>query len=139
MLFLIQVHNDRSRDYTVQDSSIPTMPQAPILPTSTGWQAYPQSSSTYIGNDYAVSGQVTVPPGQMPSRNIGTSGGSLVSTSANPVSYYPTSSTSAAPTWALQASQSSPQFDQLANAQPPAAPQTQSPYFAQQAAYSHIL
>ncbi|KAG6486441.1 polypyrimidine tract-binding protein homolog 1-like [Zingiber officinale] len=124
----VKVHNDRGRDYTVQDSSIPTMPQAPILPTSTGWHAYPQSSSIYIGNDYPVSGQATVPLGQMPTWNIGTSGGSLVSTSANPVSYYPTSST---PTWALQASQSSSQFGQLANAQPPAAPQTQSPYFAQ--------
>ncbi|XP_074564722.1 polypyrimidine tract-binding protein homolog 1-like [Curcuma longa] len=128
----VKVHNDRSRDYTVQDSSIQAMSQAPNLPASSSWQAYPQSSSTYISNDYAVPGQVTISQGQMPTWNTSTSGASLASTS-NPVSYYPTSSISAPPpTWPLQASQaSSSQFGQLANAQPSAAPPTQPPYFAQ--------
>lgn len=121
------MHNDRGRDYTIQDAGIVTTPQAPGLPASSGWQVYPQSTpSTYVGNGY-VTGQATVPQSQMMQWNPGTSSGSFVSAPnmfptqtfpQPPIPQYSVSSISTAPTGTLQASQ------------PSAAPTTQPPYYS---------
>ncbi|RRT65856.1 hypothetical protein B296_00019105 [Ensete ventricosum] len=133
----VQVHNDRGRDYTVQDTGVLMTSQAPSLPTTAGWQVYPQSTSTYIGNDFTATGQVTVPQGQVTTWNPSLSSGSFASASnmfpsqtfATPVSHYPVSTTSSAPAGLLQASQESSQYGLLANAVSAAAPTTQPPYY----------
>ncbi|RZR87834.1 hypothetical protein BHM03_00015311 [Ensete ventricosum] len=131
------VHNDRGRDYTVQDTGVLMTSQAPSLPTTAGWQVYPQSTSTYIGNDFTATGQATVPQGQVTTWNPSLSSGSFASASnmfpsqtfATPVSHYPVSTTSTAPAGLLQASQESSQYGLLANAVSAAAPTTQPPYY----------
>ncbi|CAL9152257.1 unnamed protein product [Musa hybrid cultivar] len=133
----VKVHNDRGRDYTVQDTGVRMTSQAPSLPTTTGWQVYPQSTTTYIGNDFTATGQVTVPHGQVTTWNSSLSSGSFASASnmfpsqtfATPVSHYPVSTAASAPSGLLQASQESSQYGLLANAQPAAAPTTQPPYY----------
>ncbi|WOL17135.1 hypothetical protein Cni_G25924 [Canna indica] len=133
----VKAHSDRSRDYTVQDTTIPTMAQAPGLPASSDWQVYPQTTSTCIGNNYAVTGQAAATQGQM-TWNPAMSGGSFVSPpsmfpsqafATPPVSHYPISTIPTAPVGPVQASQASSQFGHPRNAQPTAASTTQPPHY----------
>ncbi|XP_008802573.2 polypyrimidine tract-binding protein homolog 1-like isoform X2 [Phoenix dactylifera] len=129
----VKAHNDRSRDYTIPDTGILAMPQAPGLPTAAaGWQANPQAASMYVGNEYAVGAQAPVPNGQMPTWDPSMQGGAYASPSTYPaqtfapppVSQYPSlAAISHAPAESLQASQSMsmPPYGMPPNAQPHAA------------------
>lgn len=131
--FCFQAHNDRSRDYTVPDTGILAMPQAPGLPSaSAGWQPSPQAASMYVGNEYAVGARAPVHNGQMPTWDPSMQGGAYVSPSTypGPVSRYPTSAAiSNAPAESLQASQSMPPYGMPPNAQPHAASASRPPYY----------
>nr|XP_010939821.1 polypyrimidine tract-binding protein homolog 1 isoform X3 [Elaeis guineensis] len=136
----VKAHNDRSRDYTIPDSGILTMPQAPGMPTTSaaGWQTNPQAASMYVGNEYAVGAQAPVPNGQIATWDPSMQGGAYVSPSTYPgqtfapppVSQYPTSAAiSNAPAESLRASQSMPSYSMPPNAQPHAASVGRPPYY----------
>ncbi|KAL4197884.1 hypothetical protein AMTRI_Chr04g253330 [Amborella trichopoda] len=55
----VKAHNDRSKDYTIPDSNLLGVPQAPgIPPSAPGWQSP-------LGNDYSGGSQAMVPDGQV--------------------------------------------------------------------------
>ncbi|XP_065018299.1 polypyrimidine tract-binding protein homolog 1-like isoform X1 [Musa acuminata AAA Group] len=136
----LKVHNERSRDYTIQDTGVPMMFQAPGLPTTSGWQVYPQPTSTYVGSDFGATGQATNPQGQMLTWNSSTSGGSFVSEpnlypgqtiATAPVSHYPVSAnTSSATAGSLQASQNSSPYGVMSNTRPASSPTTRPLYYS---------
>ncbi|XP_026658833.2 polypyrimidine tract-binding protein homolog 1-like isoform X4 [Phoenix dactylifera] len=136
----VKAHNDRSRDYTIPDTGMLTIPQAPGLPTAAaGWQANPQSASMYAGNDYAVGAQAPGPNRQMPTWDPSMRGGAYVAAPSTypgqtfappPVSHYPASAAiSSAPAESLQASQPMAQYGMLPNARPPTSASAGQPLY----------
>ncbi|RWW84791.1 hypothetical protein BHE74_00006582 [Ensete ventricosum] len=120
------------------DTGVPSMPQAPSLPTTSGWQVYPQPTSTYVGSDFGATGQATNRQGQMLTWNSSMSGGSFVSEpnmfpgqtiATAPVSHYPVSAnTSRTPAGPLQALQNSSHDGVMSNTRPASSPTTRPLY-----------
>lgn len=133
-----QAHNDRSRDYTIPDTGMLTMPRASGLPTAgASWQANPQAASMYAGN--SVGAQAPGPNGQMPTWDPSMRGGAYVVAPSTypgqtfappPVSHYPASAAiSSAPAESLQASQPMSQYGLPPNARPPTSASVDQPLY----------
>jgi len=139
----VQAHSDKSRDYTIPDTGLLSMPQAPGMPPTAApaWQGNPQSPSMFAGNV----GAQTLPDGQISSWNPSMQGvrpgfppapgtypgQAYVPSSSMPM--YPTSG--GPPTASADSFQPSQQMSQYAGIPPNTRPAGSSPVVGQPPMY----
>ncbi|XP_020110671.1 polypyrimidine tract-binding protein homolog 1 isoform X1 [Ananas comosus] len=130
----VKAHNDRSRDYTISDSGILSVPQAQGLPgvPTASWQSNPLAASVYGGNEFAAGAPLAIPNGQMPAWDpTSMPGGAYGATTSS----YPAGQTYAPPPVSqfpstAAVSQPMPPYGAPPNARPPATSSGQPAYYS---------